>query len=38
VLKSGAVVADDYADGFVIFLDEREGSIGVLGGGAVDGE
>jgi hypothetical protein len=38
VLESSAVVAHENADGFVIFLDEGEGGIGMEGGGAVDGD
>ena len=38
VLQRGAVVAHHNTDGFVVFLDEREGGIGLLRGGALDGE
>jgi len=38
VFEGCTVVADDYADGIVILLDEREGLIGLKGGGALDGD
>jgi hypothetical protein len=36
VLKGGAVITDNYADGFVVFLNEGEGGFGRVGDGTVD--
>ncbi len=38
MLEGGAVIAHDDADGFVVFLDEGKGGIGLMRGGALDGE
>ena len=38
MFKSRAVIAHNYIDGLVIFLDEREGSIGLLLISAPDGD
>lgn len=38
MLQGGAVIANHYADGLVVFLNERKSGIGLLLSGALDGD